>query len=127
MNVLPDEKIVLVAYNGETCDLKWVWKMTQAPHSQLTLPLQIEYFLDPLRVIRNYKGCKLNPCKSKLDSLELGIVWKYINAGRNLNGAHDSLVDAKAQTYVLVDKSFASFINQKASIQPVDLIFTATQ
>ena len=30
-NVSTDEAIVLVAYTGETCDLKWLWRMTQAP------------------------------------------------------------------------------------------------
>ena len=51
-NVSPDEAIVLVAYNGETCDLKWLWRMTQAPRSPLSMPSQIKYFLDPLRVNR---------------------------------------------------------------------------
>ena len=73
-NVARDEVIVLVAYNGETCDLKWLWMMTQSPRSQLSLPPQIQFFLDPLQVVRNYKGCKLHPLKSKIDSLELGCV-----------------------------------------------------
>ena len=25
--------VILVAWNGETCDLKWLWKITQAPRS----------------------------------------------------------------------------------------------
>ena len=117
---------MLVAYNGATCDLKWLWRMIQAPHSQLALPAQIKYFLDPLRVIKNYKGCKLHPSKSKLDSLELGCVWKHLN-GRNLNGAHNSLVDAKAQSDIFLHQSFLPYIDRTFSIQPIDLICTATQ
>ena len=33
-------------------------------------------------------------------SLELGVVWKHLNEGHNLNGAHNSLIDAKAHTDV---------------------------
>ena len=125
-NVGPDETVVLVAWNGETCDLKWLWRLTQAPRSTLSLPPMIKYFIDPLRVIRNCKGCKLHPSKSKLDSLELGCVWKFVK-GQNLNGAHNSLVDVKAQTDVFVHKHFVPFINRGPSIQPIDAIFTATE
>lgn len=120
--VARDEVIVLVAYNGATCDLKWLWRMTQAPRSQLCLPANIKYFIDPLRVIKNYKGCKLNPAKSKLDSLELGCVWKHLH-----NGAHDSLVDVRAQSDVILHPSFIPYIDRSFSIQTIDLIFTATQ
>jgi hypothetical protein len=89
-HVHQDEKCVLVAYRGETCDLRWIWKHTQAPRSQLSMPSQFYYFMDPLEVIQHYKGCKFHPTKSKLESLELGCVWKFIT-NRNLNGAHDSL------------------------------------
>ena len=33
-----DEVAVLVAYNGETCDLKWLRKLTQAPRFPSCLP-----------------------------------------------------------------------------------------
>ena len=32
-DVAQDKFIVLVTWNGETCNLKWLWKMTQAPIS----------------------------------------------------------------------------------------------
>jgi len=118
-NVAPDELMVLVAWNGATCDLKWLWKMSQTPRSQLNLLGAIKYFINPLRVIQNYKGCKLHPTKSKLDSLELVCVWKDINAGRNLNGAYDSLIDVKTHSNVLVHPSFVPYTDQKASIQPI--------
>ena len=100
--------------------------MTQTPQSQLSLPLQIKFFLNPLRVIKNYKGRKLHPSKSKLDSLGLGYVWKHIN-GCNLNGVHDSLVDVRAQSDIFLHKSFIPYIDRKFSIQTIELIFTASQ
>jgi len=65
---------ILVAYIGEICDLKWLWKLTQASRSPYDLPASMSYFMDPLEVITQYVGCKLNPKHSKLDSLELRVV-----------------------------------------------------
>ncbi len=125
-HVRQDEKCILVAYRGETCDLRWIWKHTQAPRSQLSMPPQLHYFMNPLEVIQNYKGCKFHPTKSKLESLELGCVWKYIT-NRNLNGAHDSLVDAKAQTDIVTHKFFQAFIDRAKSIRTIDEIFTRAE
>jgi len=106
-----DEVIILVAYNGGTCDLKWLWKLTQAPRSPYNLLVFIAYFMDPLKIIKQYMGCRLNPKHSKLNSLQLGVVWKYINAGDNPNSAHNSMVDAKAQTDIFSHPSFVPYFN----------------
>jgi len=118
-----DEKCILVAYGGETCDLHGIWKHTQAPRLQLSMPPQFYYFMVPLEVIQNYKGCKFHPIKSKLESLELGCVWKFI-MNCNLDSTHDSLVDAKAQTDIVSHKFFQAFIDQTKSIHIIDEIFT---
>ena len=81
----PGEVVIVVTYNGATCNLKWIWKLTQATKSPYLVPDVMKFFLDPLRVIKRYKGCKLNPTKSRLDILELGAVWKYIKGGENFN------------------------------------------
>jgi hypothetical protein len=47
-HVSADEKIVLIAYNGEKCEAKWLWKLTQAPYSPFHMPPQCEFFMDPL-------------------------------------------------------------------------------
>ena len=78
--------------------------------------------MDPQKVIRHYKGCKLNSNHSKLDSYELGVVGSYINDGRNLNGAHDSLVDAKAQSDAFLHPHFVPYVNKKESIQLINEI-----
>ncbi len=53
-------------------------------------------------------------------------MWKYIK-GQNLNGAHNSLVDVKVQTDILINKMLVGFINRTTSIQTVDAIFSSTQ
>ena len=88
----------------------------------------MKYFLDPLKVIRHFKGCKFNPQHSKLDSLELGMVWKHMNGGEvNLNGAHDSLINVKAQSDIIVHPSFVPYLNKSASIDDITEIFSKTE
>ena len=70
----PEETIVLVAWNGATCDLKWLWKVTQAPLLALNLSSKIKYFIGPYRVIKKYTQGGLHRSKSKIKSLELGVV-----------------------------------------------------
>lgn len=125
-HVGPSKTCIFVAYNGATCDLRWLWRHLQAPRTTLSMPDCMRFFLDPLHVIQNYKSCPLNPTKSKLESLELGVVWKYIKKA-NLNGAHDSLVDAKAQTDIVTHKSFVKFIDKKQSIRLIEDIFSKTE
>ena len=59
-NVASDETCILVAYCGETCDLRWIWKYVQAPRSRLFMPEQIKFFMDPKFIIDKYTGCRLN-------------------------------------------------------------------
>jgi hypothetical protein len=100
-SVSPAKMVVLVAWNGAACDLKWLWRLTQAPNLMYSLPPNIKYFIDPYHVIEKYKSCVFNKTKSKI-KVELGVAWKYASNGTNLNGAHDSLVDVRAQTDILV-------------------------
>ena len=54
-----DQKGVLVAWNGQSCDLRWIYKLFQAPRSVLSLPVNLEFFMDPSVVIKHYASCKL--------------------------------------------------------------------
>ena len=81
--------------------------------------------MDPLEVIKAYQS-PLNPNKSKLDSLELGVVYQFITK-QNLNGAHDALVDAKAQTTVITSAQFRDYINKMKSIRLVEDIFSGAE
>ena len=75
-----------------------------------------------MKVIKHYKSCKLNSKHSKLETLSLSSVWKFIN-GKILDGAHNSLVDAKAQTDVVIHPYFIGYLNKTYSIQSVNDIF----
>ena len=83
-------------------------------------------FLDLLKVIGHFTSCVFHPSKSKLDSLELGVVWKYISQ-RNLNGAHDSLVDVMAQSDTILHDTFIPYLNKGKWIQLIEDIFARTQ
>jgi hypothetical protein len=72
--------------------------------------------MDPKAVIGNYTGCRLNPCKSGLESLELGYIWKYITVTDDkLNGAHDSMVDVFAQTDIVTHQHFIPYLDVSRS------------
>ena len=121
-NIGPDQVGVLIAWNGEGCDLRWLYKVAQAPYSSLNFPCKVKYFLDPLAVLRTYSRCKLNRKHSKLESYSLGSVYEYIT-GNVLDEAHDSLVDVKAQTFIVKDSRFIPFINCTQSIRTIDEMF----
>ena len=88
------ERAILVAWNGGACDIEWIYRLTEAPGSTLSLPARVKYFLDPFRAIDNTKGCALNKKHSKLISYSLGSDYEFIE-GSPLENAHCSLVDAK--------------------------------
>jgi hypothetical protein len=73
-HVPPREYANLVAWNGAACDLKWLWKLTQAPNSQLVMPPQFLYFIDPYRVIESFASCRFNKKHIKLETYDLGAV-----------------------------------------------------
>jgi hypothetical protein len=52
----------LVAWNGKGSDCKWLWKITEELYTrgQLHMPDRCEFFMDPMGIIKHYKGCKLN-------------------------------------------------------------------
>jgi hypothetical protein len=60
------ETVILVAWNSDSCNLKWLWKISQATGSCCFLPLQIKYFIDPYRVVSHFKSCPMNKTKSKI-------------------------------------------------------------
>ena len=86
-----------------------------APNTTLSLPDEMQYFLDPFKVISQYRLCKLNKSMSFIESYSLGAVWKYIK-GRPLERAHNSLIDAKAQTDIVLHKDFIDYIDKTKSV-----------
>ena len=65
-NIAADEEGVIIAYNGAGCDMKWIWRLTQAPNALHAMSVRLAYFMDPLKMIKKWKLCKINPRRIKL-------------------------------------------------------------
>ena len=54
---IPDDHVgVLVAWNGQSCDLDWIYRIMKDPNWKVDdaiLPQRCPYFMDPMRVIRS--------------------------------------------------------------------------
>ena len=100
-----EERGVLVAWNGASCDLEWIYRLTQSPSAKLSLSPRVQYFLDPYHSINKTTSCGFNKKKSKLDLLCLGNVYEFMS-GEAMENAHCSLADAKAQTEIVLSKEF---------------------
>lgn len=79
--------------------------------------------MDPCKVIKQYESCKIHANHSKLDCFSLGEIYRFIT-NTELENAHNSLVDCKAQTTVVTDKAFLPFIDKTNSIRLVSEIFS---
>ena len=62
-NIAHDEVGIIVAYNGAGSDMKWLWRLTQAPHAPEELPSQLLYYMDPYRILSKWKTCKMHKSK----------------------------------------------------------------
>ena len=51
-NIAEDERGVIFAYNGAGCDMKWLWRLTQAPNSTKLLPERLAFYMDPLKIMK---------------------------------------------------------------------------
>jgi hypothetical protein len=89
---------------------------------------KLRYFIDPYRVIDKYTSCRINQSKSHLDleSLSLLSVYQFLFE-EPLEGAHNALVDVKAQTSIIAHPLFVLFLNRTNSVQLITQIFTTTQ
>ena len=56
----------IVAWGGKSCDCEWLFKTTVGNFygSGYEMPNNCPYFMDPRKVINNYKSCELHPSKS---------------------------------------------------------------
>ncbi len=69
--ICSNESGILLAYNGEMCDLKWLWKLINIPNSSMSMPSKCKFFLNLLKVLKHSKSCPLHQSKTKLDSSNL--------------------------------------------------------
>jgi hypothetical protein len=121
-NVRSNEKCVLVAWSGQTCDLAWLYRLTKTKEYNLDMPEQIQFFMDPMLVIKGHKRCQLNPLCTKEENIKLGTVYEYLFK-KPIENAHNSLADAKAQTKIMLHEYFLPFIDRTKSIKHIDDIW----
>ena len=117
-----DNAGVLVAWNGKSCDLEWIYRLIHS-HDECEMPPQIRYFMDPYQVIKKHQGCNLNPKKSKIPDLKLSTVYKYV-AGTDLLNAHNSLFDCRAQGTVLMSTDYKKYQDMTTSICTIESVWS---
>ena len=123
-HVPPGEYGTLVAWNGAACDLKWLWRLTQAPNSKQSMSPQLLYFINPYQVIESYASCRIDKKTSKLETYQLGAVWKYLDVEhRKFNNALNSRDDVIAHSYVFTHADFIPFINWSKSVRSINEMF----
>ena len=98
------------------------YRNTHGPNPTISFPTQIRYFVDPIQIIIQHIGYLINPKMSRLLSLSLSSVYKFI-INKDLANAHDSIADAKAQTEVVLHSYFKSYRNKKCYIYTVSDIW----
>ena len=75
--------------------------------------------MDPLRMRKKWKGCPLHQSKINMSSFAHSSVWSHINRRVVLECVHNNLVIAKAQSDLLVDEAFVTFINRTGFFLPI--------
>jgi hypothetical protein len=118
------KKGILLAWGGKACDVEWMFRITEESHlGILKMPDNVPYFCDPRHVINHYKGCKL-----RMDGM-LGLgcaeMWCHVMNKDKLDGAHSSIVDARAQQEIVSTGRFMQFLDKPESIVTMDSVWEA--
>jgi hypothetical protein len=114
----------LVAWNGKGSDCKWLWKITEEMYKgTFSMPESCIYFMDPMGVIKHYKGCKLNVKNSGVIGMGLANIYCYVSGEIRLEGEHNALNDVIAQSVIVKDERFRKFVDKPQSIQILDSIW----
>jgi len=114
----------LVAWNGKGSDCKWLWKITKEMYKgRFSMPEGCIYFMDPMGVIKHYKGCKLNVKNSGVIGMGLANIYCYVSDKIRLEGEHNALNDVIAQSVIVKDERFRKYVDKPQSIQLLDSIW----
>ena len=126
---VPDDHVgCLVAWNGIASDCKWLFKLVEEDHKnddRFRFPQRMNYYMDPIKVISHYKGCKLNKKHSGVLGYGLAEMYIHCTGMVSLEGAHSSIVDARAQLTVVTDERFKKYIDKPESILHLDSVWAA--
>ena len=83
---------------GKTCDAEWIFKVVEEKYrGELHYPKNCDYFMDPRNIIQHYKSCPLHQSKSNVKGYGLAEMWCFVTQKNDLEVAHPSIVDARAQ------------------------------
>jgi hypothetical protein len=118
------KKGIILAWGGKACDVEWMFRITEETHlGILKMPDNVPYFCDPRHVINHYKGCKLRT--EGMLGLGCAEMWCHITNNDKLDGAHSSIVDARAQQEIVSDDRFMQFLDKPESIVSMDSVWEA--
>ena len=102
----PNTVGMMLAWNGKASDCSKLFELTEVEYrGTLFMPDGVLYFADPMIAINGYKRNVLNESKSLTGTplgYGLGVIYE-IMFDEPLAGAHNSLVDAKAQAKIFAD------------------------
>ena len=59
---------IIVAWNGKSCDMEWIYRITHGRYNLMRLPKNCHLFMDPYAILNNYKGCLLSKNKGRVRS-----------------------------------------------------------
>lgn len=118
------KKGIILAWGGKACDVEWMFRITEETHlGILKMPDNVPYFCDPRQVINHYKGCKLRT--EGMLGLGCAEMWCHVKNKDRLDGAHSSIVDARAQQDIVSDDRFLQFLDRPESIVTTDSVWAA--
>lgn len=114
---------MLLAWNGRSSDCSKLFELTEVSHKGvLHMPRWVKYFGDPMVAIKVYKRNRFNNSKRKAEVPEgygLGLVYEVI-FGQELDNAHNSLVDARAQAQIFAHEEVQNdFDRTKCRSRPI--------
>ena len=119
-----EKKAVVVAWSGETCDIQWLFNVTEVSHKGiLKMPKGLVFYMDPCFVMSHYKTCPLNEKNRGEVGHGLETVWCYLNGATKLDGAHNAIVDAQAQMDVIFSDKFIDFWDKPKSMKLMGDVF----
>ena len=126
----PHQKVgMLLAWSGKGGDCGKIFELVEEQYKgELEMPNGVLYFCDPVTTIKEYKTCKLNESKRTSHVVGYGLGTVYEEAfGEHLEGAHSSIVDARAQAKIVSDKRVKEFIDRTKSVTTMEAVWSGKQ
>jgi hypothetical protein len=110
---------IIVAWNGKSCDMECIYRITQDEHHRnggpLPFPENCDLFMDPYAVLSRYKGCHLSKKKLGVKDLMLTTIYRAIMQ-KELEDAHNSLADCKGQCDVIFCEKIKPYWDKPNSV-----------